>query len=73
MREKMCLSVGLQTVKLEALALKCDCSEALAKIMQRSVDACCKQVQVNNSPGGYQYDLVYVHWMVWLKGKQAFV
>lgn len=35
------------------LALKCDCSEALAKIMQRSVNVCCKQVQVNNSPGDY--------------------
>lgn len=51
MSKKMCLSVRLQTVKLEALAMNCDCSEALAKIMQRLVDACCKQVQVNNCPG----------------------
>lgn len=52
MSKKMCLSVRLQRVKFEVLAMKCDSSEALAKIMQRSVDACCEQVQVNNSPGG---------------------
>lgn len=51
MSKKMCLTVRLQTVKLQALAMNCGYSEALAKIMQRLVDACCKQVQVNNSPG----------------------
>jgi len=47
MGEKMWLPLRLLAVR------KCDCSEALAKIIQRLTDAYCIQLLVNNSPGDW--------------------
>lgn len=48
----MWLSVRLCTVKfLQVVAMKCDCSEALAKIIYRSMDTYCMLLGVNSSPG----------------------